>query len=277
MRAPGVSLVQIFGLKMGPEFHKIFKLFEELEEAGQTATLTFTSKGGKSTFKLQLESSPSSPSTTSPTPPAASAPAPGGRRRRHRGAAARARRRQRAADHQGTTLAASASVSPSSSLPDPGEASVPAGPQHGLLPQRRPLFPVILPTPSPSTGRRRVMSLARLPLPSFGSLNIDGHPPSPPPRPPSPPPPPPQTLVTSTALRVKAAPWEGKKCCGIATMADAMAEQVRIKRRRLTFTRSCCSCSSSSSVARQHVCSSSGSSASSAWDDSEIDSDECFE
>ena len=79
MRAPGVSLVQIFGLKMGPEFHKIFKLFEELEEAGQTATLTFTSKGGKSTFKLQLESSPSSPSTTSPTPPAASAPAPGGR------------------------------------------------------------------------------------------------------------------------------------------------------------------------------------------------------
>ena len=80
MRAPGVSLVQIFGLKMGPEFHKIFKLFEELEEAGQTATLTFTSKGGKSTFKLQLESSPSSPSTTSPTPPAASAPAPGGRR-----------------------------------------------------------------------------------------------------------------------------------------------------------------------------------------------------
>ena len=137
---------------MGPEFHKIFKLFEELEEAGQTATLTFTSKGGKSTFKLQLESSPSSPSTTSPTPPAASAPAPGGRRRRHRGAAARARRRQRAADHQGTTLAASASVSPSSSLPDPGEASVPAGPQHGLLPQRRPYSPSSSPLHLPPQG-----------------------------------------------------------------------------------------------------------------------------
>ena len=124
MRAPGVSLVQIFGLKMGPEFHKIFKLFEELEEAGQTATLTFTSKGGKSTFKLQLESSPSSPSTTSPTPPAASAPAPGGRRGRHRGAAARARRRQRAADHQGTTLAASASATlPSSTYPQPAKDS----------------------------------------------------------------------------------------------------------------------------------------------------------
>ena len=80
MRAPGVSFVQIFGLKMGPEFHKIFKLYEELEEAGQTATLTLTSKGGKSTIKLQLESPPSSPSTAPPTTSAASAPASGGHR-----------------------------------------------------------------------------------------------------------------------------------------------------------------------------------------------------
>ena len=89
---------------MGPEFHKIFKLFEELEEAGQTATLTFTSKGGKSTFKLQLESSPSSPSTTSTSssPPAPGNQAAGRRRRRNRGAAARARRNQRAAASQAT-------------------------------------------------------------------------------------------------------------------------------------------------------------------------------
>lgn len=88
---------------------------------------------------------------------------------------------QRAADHQGTTLAAPAPVSPSSAPPAPGEASDPAGrqPQHGLpLPQCRPLFPIFLPSPSPSKGRSRVMSLARRPsLPSFGSLNIDGHPP----------------------------------------------------------------------------------------------------
>ena len=100
---------------------------------------------------------------------------------------------QRAADHQGTTLAALAPVSPSSAPPAPGEASDPAGrqPQHGLpLPQCRPLFPIFLPSPSPSKGRSRVMSLTRRPsLPSFGSLNIDGHPPSPPPGPPPPPPP----------------------------------------------------------------------------------------
>ena len=103
--------------------------------------------------------------------------------RRHRGAAARARRRQRAADHQGTTLAAPAPVSQPPAPPAPGEVSAPAGPHHDHLPQRRPLFPIFLPSPSPSTGRRRVMSLARLPLPSFASLNIDGHPPSPPPPP----------------------------------------------------------------------------------------------
>ena len=39
---------------------------EELEEAGdgETNFFTFLTKGGKSTIKLQLESSPSSPSTS---------------------------------------------------------------------------------------------------------------------------------------------------------------------------------------------------------------------
>ena len=155
---------------MKAEFHKIFKLFEELEEAGESATLTISSKGGISSIKLLLESSPSSPSTgTSPT---TLPPAPG-RRRRHRGAAARARRRQRAADHQASLLAVPASASP----PASGEASVPAG-----SPQRCPLL--ILPSPSHTSGRRRVMSLGRPPLLSFGSLNLDGPPPSPPPFPP---------------------------------------------------------------------------------------------
>ena len=152
---------------MRAEFQKIFKLFEELEEAGESATLTITSKGGISSIKLLLESSPSSPSTgttTTTLPPAS------GRRRRHRGAAARARRRQRAADHQASLLAASSSTS----LPAAGEASAAASsPQHCPLP--------ILPSPSHTSGRRRVMSLGRPPLPSFSSLNLDGPPPSPPP------------------------------------------------------------------------------------------------
>ena len=96
---------------MKPEFQKLLNLFEELEVAGETVSLTIQSREGKSTIKLQLESQspPSHSSTATPTIPAASAPVPG-RRRRHRGAAARARRRQRAADHQGTTLAAPASA-----------------------------------------------------------------------------------------------------------------------------------------------------------------------
>ena len=149
---------------MKAEFHKIFKIFEELEEAGESATLTISSKGGISSIKLLLESSPSSPSTgtTSTTLP----PAPG-RRRRHRGAAARARRRQRAAEHQASLL-----VSPSSASPPPsGEAIDPVGSQSC------PFF--ILPSPSPTLGRRSVTSLGRPPPPSFGSLNLDGRPPSP--------------------------------------------------------------------------------------------------
>ena len=151
---------------MKAEFHKIFKLFEELEEAGESATLTISSKGGVSSIKLLLESSPSSPSTgTTPTtlPPAS------GRRRRHRGAAARARRRQRAADHQASLLVAPPSASP----PPPGEAIEPVGSQC------RPLL--THPSPSPTSGRRSVTSLGRPPPPSFSSLNLDGRPSSPPP------------------------------------------------------------------------------------------------
>ena len=63
---------------MKAELQKIFNLFEELEEAGETVTLTFASRGGKSTVKLQLESS-----TPHPSPSQTSPPAPG-HRRRHR-------------------------------------------------------------------------------------------------------------------------------------------------------------------------------------------------
>ena len=42
---------------MKAELKKIFNLFEKLEEAGKTASLTLLTKGGKSMIKLQLESS----------------------------------------------------------------------------------------------------------------------------------------------------------------------------------------------------------------------------
>ena len=152
-------LVQISGQKMKPEFKKVLHLFEELEEAGESATLTISSRKGISTIKLLLESSPPLP-TASTTTPTSLPPVPG-KRRRHRGAAARARRRQRAADHQASLLTAP------SSPPAPGVASVPAG-------SHRPLH--ILPSPSPNSGRRRVVScVGRLEVPTF--LNLDGAPP----------------------------------------------------------------------------------------------------
>ena len=80
-------------------------------------------------------------------------------------------------------------------------------------------------------------------------------------------------------LRAKAAPFDGRKCCGVATMAEAMCPLITVEHgeRKMSLSRSWCSCSSSGSL--HHVCSPSGSSASSSkdWDDSEIDSDECFE
>ena len=139
---------------MRAEVQKIFILYEELVEAGNNATLMFSSNGGKSTIKLQLESPSPSPltATTTTLPPAP------GRRRRHRGAAARARRRQRAADHQASLAQAATSVP--------------------LVPPCRPLH--ILPSPPTASGRRRVMSVGRPDMPSFSSLNLDGNPPVPP-------------------------------------------------------------------------------------------------
>ena len=140
---------------MKAEFNKIFKLFEELEEAGESATLTISSKGGISSIKLLLESPQSLPTTGTTTTPLPPVP---GRRRRLRGAAARARRRQRAADHQASLAQAATSVP--------------------LVPPCRPLH--ILPSPPTASGRRRVMSVGRPDMPSFSSLNLDGNPPVPP-------------------------------------------------------------------------------------------------
>ena len=135
---------------MKAEFEKIFSLFEEFEEAGQAVTLTFASRGGKSTVKLQLEFSTSS-SSSSPAQP--SPPVPG-QRRRHRGPRARARRNQRAAAHQASLAEAAASVS----LTD--------------APPHRPLN--VLPSPTSGSERHQVTTVERPKMPTFSSHNLDG-------------------------------------------------------------------------------------------------------
>ena len=140
---------------MKAEFLKLLKLYEDLEEAGATATLTFSTRGSKTTAKLHLESSPSSPSTSTASPSLPPAP---GKRRRHRGARARSRRNQRAAAHQAFLAEAATSTRPP---------------------------PRLHPSPPSESGRRHVMTVARPDVPTFSTLNVDG-PSSPPPAPPPP-------------------------------------------------------------------------------------------
>ena len=130
---------------MKAEFLKLLKLYEDLEEAGATATLTFSTRGSKTTAKLHLESSPSSPSTSTASP---SLPPALGKRRRHRGARARSRRNQRAAAHQAFLAEAATSTRPP---------------------------PRLHPSPPSESGRRHVMTVARPDVPTFSTLNVDGH------------------------------------------------------------------------------------------------------
>ena len=162
-------------------------ILHQVKLAGGSASLTFTTMGGKFKAKLEVElGAPSSTSSGLSPPLPATATAPGGgrrRRRRHRGPAAMVKSQARAAAHQASLASAEVNVPPASSPPRPPR------PLHHLL------------SPSPSTGRRRVMSLGRPEMPTFSSLNLDGESspspsPSPPPTtplqaPPSPPPAPP--------------------------------------------------------------------------------------
>ena len=132
------------------------KILHQAKEAGLGASLTFTTSGGKMKAKLEVELDHSVPVPADPTP----APV---KRRRQRGAGARARRNLRAAAHQASLAEAATSVP--------------------LDPPSRPLH--ILPSPPPASGRRQVMSVGRLEMPSFSSLNLDGDPPVPPPSPPT--------------------------------------------------------------------------------------------
>ena len=242
---------------MGDELSGLLEIFTKVKEAGGQATLTAATHEGKTKIKLEIVSPPSA---TAPPP---LQPVPGQARRRHRGSAARARRRQRAADHQGTTLAAPAPVSPPPAPPAPGDASAPHQQYHPPL--QHP--PHLLLSPSLSSGRRRVMSVGRLPSwpkPSFGSLNLDGPPPSPPscppPLPPSPPPPPPSRPLARTALRVRAVDLRdfGGKDDGLANLAEQFHVN-NYRRRWVSLSRSVDMDSSSSSCSSASSHSSSGS------------------
>ena len=139
----------------------LLEIFHRVEAEGGQATLSVTTHRGKTKLKLEIVSPPSE------TAPPSSPPAPGRRRRRRRGAAAKALAKQRAAAHQATLAEAATSdplVPSSPSPPHLPHTTAPHRPLHRLL------------SPSPSSGRRRIMSLGRpAEMPSFVCLNLDGH------------------------------------------------------------------------------------------------------
>ena len=171
---------------MGDELPLLLEIFNKIEKAGGQATLSVATDGGKTKVKLEI--------TTTPAPPTGSTPTSSGRRQRRRGPRARARRNQRAAAHQAALAEAAATSAP---LRSP--------------------TPRLLPSPPPESGRRLVTAVARPVMPTFSTLNVDGHssppppptppptsPPAPPSRPaPSPSPPPPPTLPPSTAAYIQ--------------------------------------------------------------------------
>ena len=235
---------------------ELLKLLRQNKEAGGSASLTFfTTRDGKLKAKLEVEldpSAPTSPGSTSPLP--ATAPAPGGGRRRRKGASAKAKAKARAALHRATQAAATLSPPASGDASAPLEA--PAQHQQYHPPLRHP--PHLLLSPSPSSGRRRIMSVGRLPMPSFGSLNLDGPPPSPPSYPPPPPPPPsppPSSRpLARTALRVRSVNLRdsGGSDVGLANLAKQFHVN-NYRRRWVSLSRSIdsdlsSSCSSASSL-----------------------------
>ena len=173
----------------------MLELFFKIEERGGQATLAVTTDSGKTKIKFEV----ASPSTTfgtgsMPTSSAAPQPAPG---KRKRSGAARRKAKLRAAAHQATLAAAAGAVlvPPPPSPPSASSPPRPPRPLHHLL------------SPSPSSGRRRVMPLGRPEMLTFSSLNLDGATslppttPSPTPPPSSPPPrlPLPQSMIDNIA------------------------------------------------------------------------------
>ena len=119
-------LLQITEPKMKAEFKKVLHLFEELEDAGECATLTISSRKGISTIKLVLQSSPPPPKTdTNPTSPAL-----GGRRCRQ----SKVKQRKHAAEHQAALMTARPKSPPP---PDPAFSLFLPFFNHGAPPPHR--------------------------------------------------------------------------------------------------------------------------------------------
>ena len=204
----------------------------------------FTTKDGKFKAKLEVELDPPAPASPGSTPPLPStAPAPGGGRRRRKGASAKAKAKARAALHRATQAAATLSPPASEDASAPLEAPAQHQQYHPTL--RHP--PHLLLSPSPSSGRRRIMSVGRLPMSSLASLNLDGPPPSPPFSPPTPPPLPPPP-APRTALRVRNVSLEhfGGGDEGLANLAEQVVQHV-YRNRWLSLSRSVFSSPSSAS------------------------------
>ena len=157
---------------MGDELSLLLEIFNKIEKAGGQATLCVATGGGKTKVKLEI--------TTTPVPPTGSTPTSSGRRQCCRSPRARARRNQRAAAHQ----AALAEVATSAPLEDP--------------PPRPPLQ--LLPSPPADSGRRKVISVEKLDVPTFSSINMDGSS-SPPPSSPTPSPSPTTPTPTPSSRR----------------------------------------------------------------------------
>ena len=94
--------------------------------------------------------------TSVPPTESSSTSSPTGRRHRRRGPPARARHNQRAATHQ-AAVAEAVTSAPSCALEDP--------------PARPPLQ--LLPSPPADSGRRKVISVEKLDVPTFSSINMD--------------------------------------------------------------------------------------------------------
>ena len=216
---------------MGDELATLMDMFQSIQKAGRSATLTMSTREGKATkVKLEFElddtkpsplSTSSASSASSPSLPSCKAAAAGDRHR-HRGSAARrAKANARAAQHRGFQA-----------LPFPGgDYSAALGPPDPSPPQpRQPLH--LHPSPK-EENRRLIVKVDRKAgfQPSFSQLDGDEDPPASPSTsptfkplvdPPSTPPPlspaplsndPPQPQLCSSPLPPPCFPDPHPLCC----------------------------------------------------------------
>ena len=140
---------------MRGELETLLKLLHQVEEDRGAASLTITTRGGKTAIKFTTEFDETAPLTSS------TAPGPQPRQqRRNRGRAARRKANARAAQHRVTEATHSSPTVPGGDSSDP--------PQRPLQ---------ILPSPA-DDGRRQVITVERPAGESFAGLNMDGSPPS---------------------------------------------------------------------------------------------------